>query len=132
MALTKQRACTISFCRHGERVFVFGVMNMANEDYEDFDETAEPAEDEADEVETAAEEEEGETAAASDGEAPITRGDVDDAETLTVSSKEAIRRQLEEEMERFLAKGGKIQEIPPDETADPPKKPVSNYGSKPI
>lgn len=109
---------------------------MANDDYEEFDETADPVDDEVeDDTETAAADEggDGESAAASDGgEGPITRSDVDDAETLTVSSKEAIRRQLEEEMERFLAKGGKIQEIPPDETADPPKKPVSNYGSKPI
>jgi hypothetical protein len=39
---------------------------------------------------------------------------------------------LEEEMERFLASGGKIRQIPADESSDPPKKPVSSYGSKPI
>ena len=33
---------------------------------------------------------------------------------------------------RFLAQGGQIKEIPPDVTTDPPQKPVSNYGSKPI
>ena len=45
---------------------------------------------------------------------------------------EALRRQLEEEVARFLAQGGKVKEIPPDVQADPPQKPVSNYGSKPI
>lgn len=104
---------------------------MANEDYEDFDETAEPLDEEESE-DTEAVETDDEPAAAATGEAPITRSDLDDAETLTVSSKEAIRRQLEEEMERFLAQGGKIKEIPPDEVTDPPRKPVSSYGSKPI
>jgi len=55
-----------------------------------------------------------------------------DAETLTVSSKEAARRQLEEEMERFLSAGGKIRQIPPDESTDPPKRPSGGYGSKSI
>lgn len=100
---------------------------MATDDYDEVDETADPVEDEAEE---SGEEE----ASASPGstEAPAPRVDLDDAETLTVSSKESLRRQLEEEMERFLAKGGRIQEIPPDVTTDPPQKPVSNYGSKPI
>lgn len=105
---------------------------MANDEYDDFDETdpvEEGSEDEgADDLEAeapAAESEAGEGA-------PVARKEVDEAETLTVSSKEALRRQLEEEMERFLARGGKVQEVPPDVTADPPQKPVSNYGSKPI
>lgn len=104
---------------------------MATDDYDEVDETADPVEDE---VEDEAEESGEEEASASPGgaEAPAPRVDLDDAETLTVSSKEALRRQLEEEMERFLAKGGRIQEIPPDVTTDPPQKPVSNYGSKPI
>ena len=102
---------------------------MANDDYEDLDETADPVDDD---VEEEADAEEPAAEAAGGGESPAARSDLDDAETLTVSSKEALRRQLEEEMERFLARGGKIQEIPPDVTADPPQKPVSNYGSKPI
>ena len=104
---------------------------MANDDYDEVDETADPVDDE---VEDEAEESGEEEASVSAGgrEPPAPRVDLDDAETLTVSSKEALRRQLEEEMERFLAKGGRIQEIPPDVTTDPPQKPVSNYGSKPI
>ncbi|MCC2637937.1 MAG: hypothetical protein K0Q68_1656 [Moraxellaceae bacterium] len=104
---------------------------MANDDYDEVDETADPVDDEVeDEAEESGEAEV--SANAGGGEAPAPRADLDDAETLTVSSKEALRRQLEEEMERFLAKGGRIQEIPPDVTTDPPQKPVSNYGSKPI
>lgn len=109
---------------------------MANDDYDDVDETADPADEDVEEEEGESEGEgDGPAASASNGEgsAPApSRADIDEAETLTVSSKDALRRQLEEEMERFLAKGGKVQEIPPDVTADPPQKPVSNYGSKPI
>lgn len=108
---------------------------MANDDYDDLDETADPIDDDEGEDEGSAAEEGAEAPAASDGEATpaaARNNDVVEAETLTVSSKEALRRQLEEEMERFLARGGKVQEIPPDVTTDPPQKPVSNYGSKPL
>ena len=113
---------------------------MANDDYDEMDETADPVDDEVeDEAEESGEEELSAEAGAPAGapargsEAPAPRNaDLDDAETLTVSSKEALRRQLEDEMARFLAQGGKIKEIPPDVTTDPPQKPVSNYGSKPI
>ena len=109
---------------------------MANDDYDEMDETADPVDDEVEEEaeEGGAEELSAEGgASAGGGEAPAPRtADLDDAETLTVSSKESLRRQLEDEMARFLAQGGKIKEIPPDVTTDPPQKPVSNYGSKPI
>lgn len=111
---------------------------MANDDYDEIDETADPVDDDSDDdtdTLSAAEADAGDGEAAGGeggGEGPISRSEVDDAETLTVSSKEALRRQLEEEMERFLSQGGKIREIPPDETSDPPRKPVSSYGSKPI
>lgn len=104
---------------------------MANDDYDELDETADSLDDDVEE-----EAEEGSTkeltAEPPASEAPAPRADLEDAETLTVSSKEALRRQLEEEMQRFLAQGGRITEVPPDVTADPPQKPVSNYGSKPI
>ncbi|MDQ8037714.1 MAG: hypothetical protein REI12_09840 [Pedobacter sp.] len=107
---------------------------MANDDYDEIDETADPVDNDEEEDEGEAEGDEPAAAAEGGGssEAVAARTDIDTAESLTVSSKEALRRQLEEEMERFLAKGGKVQEIPPDVTADPPQKPVSNYGSKPI
>ena len=101
---------------------------MAHDDYDDdLDETADSDDDETGEEEVNQEAENAEAntpeAGSGGGEGTVARGDVDEAESLTVSSKEALRRQLEEEMERFLAKGGKIQEIPPDPTADPQHKP---------
>jgi hypothetical protein len=117
-------------------VFFSGVSTMSNDDYDEIDETADPVDDETDDEgegdasleagEVAAGEEEGSSAAVK------ARKEADEAETLSVSSKEALRRQLEEEVARFLAKGGQVQEIPPDVQADPPQKPVSSYGSKPI
>jgi hypothetical protein len=35
-------------------------------------------------------------------------------------------------MEEFLARGGQVQEVEPNVVADPPKKPDSKYGSRPI
>lgn len=105
---------------------------MSNDDYDELDETADPVDDEVEEETEEGTEEEVTAEAGPAAETPAPRTDLDDAETLTVSSKEALRRQLEEEMARFLAQGGRIQEIPPDVTTDPPQKPVSNYGSKPI
>ena len=62
--------------------------------------------------------------------APFKR--VEDGSELSVSSKEHIRNQLEADIQAFLANGGDVQHIDPNVTADPPKKPVSNYGSRPI
>lgn len=63
-------------------------------------------------------------------EMPVKRNE--DGSELSLSSKENIRRQLEEDMRTFLAAGGSVQHVDPNVTADPPKKPVSNYGSRPI
>ena len=56
----------------------------------------------------------------------------DHAEHRTISSRERLRGQLNNEVEEFLNKGGTISEIDAHVTADPPKKPGSNYGSHPI
>jgi len=105
---------------------------MANNDYDDeFDETADPIDEEPiDDDEIVIESDSADAPASKDKEKE--KDILADAETLTVSSKEEARRQLEEEMERFLASGGKIRQIPPDESADPPKRPSGGYGSKPI
>ena len=55
-----------------------------------------------------------------------------DGRDLSISSREEARRELEADMERFLSKGGNIQSIEKDVRADPPRKPESNYGSRPI
>jgi len=46
--------------------------------------------------------------------------------------KDAERKHLESEVEAFLASGGRIDHIPANVVADPPKKPESNYGGQPI
>lgn len=43
-----------------------------------------------------------------------------------------VRSTMQAEIDAFLAKGGKIQQIEDNVMADPPKKPTSNYGSRPI
>ncbi|KAA8735562.1 hypothetical protein F4V57_01865 [Acinetobacter qingfengensis] len=44
--------------------------------------------------------------------------DLAEAETLTVTAKQHIREQLEDEVARFLAQGGQITQVPPDESAN--------------
>ncbi len=56
----------------------------------------------------------------------------EDGRDRTVSSREAERRRLEEDMKRFLSGGGKITQVDPNVRMDPPRKPESNYGSRPI
>ncbi|UTA48070.1 hypothetical protein L1F30_00680 [Simiduia sp. 21SJ11W-1] len=50
----------------------------------------------------------------------------------SVRSREATRAALNAQIEEFLARGGKINHVDNNVTADPPKKPTSNYGSRPI
>lgn len=57
----------------------------------------------------------------------------DDEESVrTMNAKKRIRRQLESDIESFLANGGSIQSVEMNVTADPPTKPVSRYGGRPI
>ncbi|EET81826.1 hypothetical protein NVT87_06375 [Acinetobacter radioresistens] len=50
-----------------------------------------------------------------DEEAVLNDTDLAEAETLTVTAKQKKRQALEDEIARFLASGGKITEVPPDE-----------------
>ena len=56
----------------------------------------------------------------------------EDGRDRSVSSRENERKRLQEDMERFLNGGGKITQVDPNVRMDPPKKPESNYGSRPI
>lgn len=51
-------------------------------------------------------------------------------------SSEAARRRMREamaaEVEAFLSRGGSIQQIEDNVMADPPRKPQTSYGSRPI
>ncbi|MCP5181466.1 MAG: hypothetical protein H6993_09080 [Pseudomonadales bacterium] len=42
--------------------------------------------------------------------------------------KDGKRRELAEDVEAFLRRGGNIAVVPDDYRADPPRKPESNYG----
>lgn len=54
------------------------------------------------------------------------------AETRSVTSRHRLRSQVEDDIAKFLQSGGSIDQIAPDVTADPPRKPESNYGSRAI
>lgn len=54
------------------------------------------------------------------------------AETRSVASRAKLRSKMNDDVDAYLKKGGKIHEIEPNVMADPPRKPVSNYGSRPI
>ena len=47
----------------------------------------------------------------------VSDSDLAEAETLTVTAKKKQREALEDEVAAFLARGGKITEVPPDESA---------------
>lgn len=53
-------------------------------------------------------------------------------EERTVASRQKLRDEMSKEIEEFLARGGKIAQIEANVTADPPRKPDSDYGSRPI
>lgn len=75
-------------------------------DYDEVDDTA------VDEDEAKAAEK-----GASDSDDKPNDVDVAEAETLTVTAKLKQRQSLEDEIAAFLARGGKITEVPPDESA---------------
>lgn len=56
----------------------------------------------------------------------------DALEGLSLEAKEREREMLARQMEEFMARGGKIQEVGANVVADPPKKPEGKYGSRPI
>jgi hypothetical protein len=56
-----------------------------------------------------------------------------DVEALpSIEAKQKERDALARAMEEFLSRGGKVQEVDVNVVADPPKKPESKYGSRPI
>ena len=52
--------------------------------------------------------------------------------SATIAERQRQRDQVAAEIEAFLARGGGITTIDDNVRADPPKKPESNYGSRPI
>ncbi|PJI46833.1 MAG: hypothetical protein CTR55_24985 [Pseudomonas sp.] len=104
---------------------------------------------EQDELDGADEDDGEELAAAEEGDSEADSGDGDEApsskgggkkakaaaeeeELPSVEAKQKDRDALARAMEEFLTRGGQVQEIEPNVVADPPKKPDSKYGSRPI
>jgi hypothetical protein len=83
----------------------------------------------ADEVET--DEDEGDAAAPA-GKGKKAKAAVEVEELPSIEAKQKEREALERAMQEFLARGGKVQEVEANVVADPPKKPDSKYGSRPI
>jgi hypothetical protein len=103
--------------------------NQYDED-EDMDEVeADGAEDDAADVE---EPDEGAEVEVRGKEGPAPKKDEDVPEERTVSSRQGLRDEMARQIEEFLSRGGQIKEIDPNVTADPPRKPESEYGSRPI
>ncbi len=50
----------------------------------------------------------------------------------SIASRKKLRNKMDADVEAFLGKGGQISEIDDNVMADPPRKPTSNYGSRPI
>jgi len=53
------------------------------------------------------------------------------AERLS-ADREAVRIKMANEVENFLKAGGKVEQVERGKRADPPRKPESQYGSRPI
>jgi hypothetical protein len=58
--------------------------------------------------------------------------DEDAAAVRTINSREQLRRQLAEQVEAFLARGGAIEQLSPNATGDPITRPSSDYGGRSI
>lgn len=61
-------------------------------------------------------------------EQPFMVASEDPAELRTPSSKDELRKQLMDEVNAFLAKGGQIQQVEPMLRNDLPRKPIVDYG----
>ena len=59
-------------------------------------------------------------------------GSTEEGVHRTLASREKLRNQVDDQVAAFLNQGGSINEIEPNVMADPPRKPTSNYGSRPI
>lgn len=48
------------------------------------------------------------------------------------ADREALRSKMASEVEDYLKAGGKVEQVERGKRADPPRKPESQYGSRPI
>ncbi|WP_235015359.1 hypothetical protein [Oceanicoccus sp. KOV_DT_Chl] len=54
------------------------------------------------------------------------------ADTRTLASRKRLHEKMSADIEAFLSRGGKIDQVDRNVMADPPKKPISHYGQRPI
>jgi|SRR5690606_19925549 len=57
---------------------------------------------------------------------------VEVVDDFSIAARQRVRDELDDQIAAFLAQGGKILEVPPNVTSDPPKKPSPDYGGRPI
>ena len=50
------------------------------------------------------------------------------SEVHSVDARASVRDQLADDVARFLNGGGRVEEVPKDFRADPPRRPENNYG----
>ena len=74
----------------------------------------------------------GASSASSSSGAVVVKDKDDGADARTVAGRQKVREKLAKDVEAFLARGGRIQEVDANITADPPVRPTSEYGSRPI
>ena len=65
-----------------------------------------------------------------DDVAPVRRRAVKEPES--VIPRDILRAKLDADIRAFLERGGSIQKIDANVTADPPRRPESNYGQQPL
>lgn len=110
------------------------------DELEQFEQGSEQDEDQDEQaVETAESGTDSDEAEADDGEAkaaaPRRRASAkvaaraDESGEHTIAARQALRDEMDRQIQEFLARGGKISQIAPEVTADPPRKPSSDYGS---
>lgn len=66
------------------------------------------------------------------GKVKADASDDDDMSVGSAAERARMRESMEAEVAAFLARGGQIQQIDDNVMADPPRKPQTNYGSRPI
>ena len=101
--------------------------NMATDEPLNDDDVDEPIEDEEDDEDVDALESD-EASFSSSSKA----ANVEVIEDFSIASRQRIRDEIDDLVAAFLARGGKISEVPPNVTSDPPKKPSPDNGGRPI
>ena len=59
-------------------------------------------------------------------------GSTEEGVLRSIASRKKLRNKMNGDVEAFLKNGGSIDHVEPNVMADPPRKPTSNYGSRPI